>query len=237
MIIISVGPGRSGTKWYYDMIRDMLTVVGVPDNDTLIDRFNLHHVVNNQRLHLTLLDAKRLLRLLPIHLTGNTVIVKTHKFPTRTSHLLSQLGIVRSLYIYRDPRDRMVSALKLSQKNKEAGRTDTVFSQMNGLEDVLQRFYINQKGHRDAWANHPNTLIWRYEDAIFNPLDMMLAARDFLFIEVEDSVISEIVDKHRLPGDPSQQIGRYKEYFSKEQIARIHDTIGDEIVHLGYALD
>ena len=69
-------------------------------------------------------------------LVGNTFVIKAHAGPTWASRLLQRLGLLRITYIYRDPRDAMLSAYDYGQRALQKGRPNA-FSYLTDFQKSL----------------------------------------------------------------------------------------------------
>jgi hypothetical protein len=110
MIVLSVGMPRAGSGWHYNLIHDLMKTAGAADARNIREKYRLQSILTEVNCNIGVLSARRLgLVTLPA-LMGNTFVIKAHAGPTRASRLLQSLGLLRITYIYRDPRDAMLSA-------------------------------------------------------------------------------------------------------------------------------
>ena len=110
MIILSVGMPRAGSGWHYNLIHDLMKTLGAVDARDIRERYRLQAILTEVNNNIGVLSARRLgLVTLPV-LVGNTFVIKAHAGPTLSSRTLQSLGLLRVTYIYRDPRDAMLSA-------------------------------------------------------------------------------------------------------------------------------
>jgi hypothetical protein len=110
MIILSVGMPRAGSGWHYNLVHDLMKAAGSADAREIRERYGLQHILTEVNCNIGVLSARRLARVTPPALMGNTFVIKAHAGPTPASRLLQSLGLLRVMYIYRDPRDAMLSA-------------------------------------------------------------------------------------------------------------------------------
>lgn len=242
MFVISASAMRSGSSWYLNMTNDMLVASGQMDVRELRVKLGLQAVVANEYADIGKPRYTRLLRLALVTLRGYQFVVKTHFYPTRTMQLLARLGLIRTTYIYRDPRDRMLSLLEKGQQVRNAAVEDGPFAHIVTFEDALKEVQASRR-HHDAWCMFPDTLIVRYEDLVRDPMHELVRLRDHLRLNLSQAQLQEILgryDKTRMKSNErftmfeKGEIGRYKQVFSPEQIARANEALGTDLLALGY---
>jgi len=122
MIILSVGMPRAGSGWHYNLIHDLMKTSGCADARDIREKYGLQKILTEVNCNIGVLSARRLAMVARPALAGNTFVIKAHAAPTRASRLLSTLGLLRVTYIYRDPRDAMLSAFDYGQRALAKGR-------------------------------------------------------------------------------------------------------------------
>ena len=96
--------------------------------------------------------------------------------------------------------------------------------------------------HLDLWKAHPNTFIIRYEDMVQDTLSEVMKISSFLEFNLSEGSVRTIINKYEDDSYKERihlahgQIGRYKEVLSSEEIQKIHDTIGNDLVAMGYSI-
>src|SRR4030095_13166898 len=162
MIILSVGMPRAGSGWHYNLIHDLMKTAGAADARDIRERYRLQAVLTEVNNNIGVLSARRLgLVTLPA-LVGNTFVIKAHAGPTLSSRILQSVGLLRVAYIYRDPRDAMLSAFEYGQRGLERGRPNA-FSHLTDFRKSLD-FIMDYVRIWDRWVNEKDVLITRYED-------------------------------------------------------------------------
>jgi hypothetical protein len=235
MIIVSASAPRSGSVWYVNMTNDLLVAGGYADARAIREQYRLEDLMQPFFVQGKLRYTK-LLRLLVPHLFGQTYVFKTHEYPTRGLRVFTRLGLFRATYIYRDPRDRLVSLMNFARK-QGADESDQVL-----FERTLSHVQKAYAQHR-AWSNHPHTLLTRYEALIADTSGELQRLADYLGVQVSPEAITAIVARYDRTNSQRQfshlnvgGSGRYRNALTDTQIARVHQLIGDDIQALGYEL-
>ena len=116
MIILSVGMPRAGSGWHYNLVHDLMKTTGCADTREIREKYRLQSILTEVNCNIGVLSARRLGMVAIPALMGNTFVIKAHAGPTTTSRFLQSLGLLRITYIYRDPRDAMLSAFEYGQR-------------------------------------------------------------------------------------------------------------------------
>ena len=95
----------------------------------------------------------------------NTFVIKAHA-GRQASRLFSTLGLLRITYIYRDPRDAMLSAFDFGQRALTKGHPNA-FSHLSDFEKSVD-FMMEYVHIWEKWMKEKNVLIARYEDLLTN---------------------------------------------------------------------
>jgi len=74
--------------------------------------------------------------------------------------------MIRPTYIFRDPRDALLSALDYGKKATDQGSTNA-FSHLSNF-DIAINFMREYLNYWAEWIKIPNILLTRYEDLISN---------------------------------------------------------------------
>src|SRR5512139_3277100 len=123
MIILSIGMPRAGSGWYYNLTNDLMLSSGAQDPRQIRQRYHLQNVLTEVNCNIGALTPRRVLSVLLPSLLGNTFVIKAHAGPTPIALALIRLGLIRPTYIYRDPRDALLSAMESGRRALEQGRT------------------------------------------------------------------------------------------------------------------
>ena len=166
MIVLSVGMPRAGSGWHYNLVHDLMKTAGSADAREIRERYGLQNILTEVNCNIGVLSARRLALVTLPALTGNTFVIKAHSGPTFTSRLLQRLGLLRITYIYRDPRDAMLSAYEYGQRALQKGRPNA-FSHLTNFQKSLD-FTMEYVRIWERWMKERNVLIARYEDLLTN---------------------------------------------------------------------
>jgi hypothetical protein len=164
MIVLSVGMPRAGSGWHYNVIHDLMATTNCADARDIRERYRLHDILTEVNCNIGVLSLRRLARVTVPALVGNTFVIKAHAGPSAWSRLLEAFGILRVSYIYRDPRDAMLSAFDFGQRALEKGRPNA-FSHLTDFEKTLD-FMIEYVRIWESWMSEKSALIARYEDLL-----------------------------------------------------------------------
>jgi hypothetical protein len=237
MIIVSASMPRSASGYYYRLTEELLLAGGIPVSSTrsLRENLGMKLPVKYDRL-----EWWKLIQIAKVGL-NNTFPIKTHHAPTATLKYFMAKGRFRATYIYRDPRDVIVSALELGKKLREKGNTERYFR--IGPYRSFARFYTLEGAIRwvnwqlyprwKKWTNCRNVLTTKYENLILDKLIELRRLADFLEIKVDDDQLKCIIKKYepdssgKIQGDfwrPGRGyllnkgiIGRYKKELSQKE--------------------
>ena len=166
MIVLCVGMPRAGSGWHYNLIHDLMQTTGCADARDIRARYHLESVLTEVNCNIGVLSPRRLAMVSVPALLGNTFVIKAHSGPTWASRLLAKLGLLRITYIYRDPRDAMLSAFNYGQRALSKGRPNA-FSHLTDFDRSLD-FITDYVRIWEAWMCEKNVLISRYEDLLTN---------------------------------------------------------------------
>src|SRR5687767_11468392 len=166
MIVLSVGMPRAGSGWHYNLINDLMKTRGAVDAREIREKYGLQHILTEVNCNIGVPSIRRLGMVAIPALLGNTFVIKAHAGPTRTSRLLQSLGLLRITYIYRDPRDAMLSAFEYGQRALQKGRPNA-FSHLTDFQKSLN-FIMDYVRIWEKWRKERDVLIARYEDLLTN---------------------------------------------------------------------
>src|SRR5512135_2833911 len=136
MIVLCVGMPRAGSGWHYNLIHDLMQTTGCADARDIRTRFHLEGILTEVNCNIGVLSARRLAMVSVPAVLGNTFVIKAHAAPTSWSRMLVSIGLLRITYIYRDPRDAMLSALDFGRRALAKGRPNA-FSHLTDFSSAL----------------------------------------------------------------------------------------------------
>lgn len=242
MIILSVGMPRAGSGWHYNLIHDLMQAAGSEPARLVRERYRLHGILTEVNCNIGVLSARRLARVSVPALMGKTFVIKAHAGPTPASRLLQALGLMRITYIYRDPRDAMLSAYEYGQRALGKGRPNA-FSHLTDFEMSLD-FMMDYVRIWEKWINAGGALAARYEDLLtgYDAESARLAA--FLHLDGSRPEVRAVIEKYRPDAAEGQQglhfykgkIGRFREVYTREQQIVLRDKLAPHLARMGYAV-
>lgn len=242
-IVLSVGMPRAGSGWFYNLTHDLLVAAGYQDARKIREHYRLHAVLTEVNLNIGALTPRRLLLVLIPVLMGNTFAIKTHAGPTPIARFLIRRGLILPTYIYRDPRDALLSAYEYGQRARKDDR-ENAFSRLTSVEQAIDfmQAYVRIS---EAWLACSQALPVRYEDLLLDYEKEAARLATFLGLDRERSNLSRVIDRYRPErGRSGQQglhlvkgkIGRFRDAFTDHEKAKFLDVFGDYLIREHYAL-
>jgi len=242
MIVLSVGMPRAGSGWHYNLIHNLMKTTGCADARDIREKYRLQGVLTEVNCNIGVLSFRRLGMVALPALAGNTFVIKAHAAPTSWSRLLATLGLLRITYIYRDPRDAMLSAYEYGQRALKKGRPNA-FSHLSDFEKTLA-FMEDYVHIWEKWQAEKDVLIARYED-LLQAYDTE-SARLVKFLKLDGSkpAIQAVIETYRPNKAENQQgvhfykgkIGRFRESYSEEQQAVLVEKFGPVLQRMRYEI-
>lgn len=244
VIILSVGMPRAGSGWHYNLIHDLMVAAGHQDARAIRRQYHLERFLTEVNCNIGALTAKRLLPVLLPSLLGNTFAIKAHASPTPTALRLMRLNLMRTTYIYRDPRDAMLSAYEHGERSRASGHQNA-FARLETFDDALA-FIQQYLDVWDAWISQPGVLCCRYEDLLQDYDHQMRQLLEFLPVDSDGPQVQAVIEQYRpeqtrhtdQPGMHFRKgkIGRFREKFSPEQREVLDRTFEPFLAQMGYPL-
>lgn len=250
MIVLSVGMPRAGSGWHYNLVHDLMKTTGCADARDLRERYRLQSILTEVNCNIGVLSARRLAMVSWPALMGNTFVIKAHAGPTSASRLLQRLGVLRITYIYRDPRDAMLSAYDYGQRALKKGRPNA-FSHLTDFQKSVD-FILEYVRIWEKWLQEKDVLVARYED-LLTDYDRE-TARLVGFLKVDGNKpearaehsrsVRKVIEGYRPGAAEGQQglhffkgkIGRFRESYSPEEQAILREKLGTYLQRMGYEL-
>ncbi len=239
MIVLSIGMPRAGSGWHYNLIHDLMETTGCVDARDIRERYHLQKILTEVNCNIGVLSARRL-GMVAIPGLFNTFVIKAHAGPSTTSRLLAGMGMMRITYIYRDPRDAMLSAYDFGQRALVKGRPNA-FSHLSDFAKSVD-FMMEYVHIWEKWMREKNVLIARYEDLLTNYEAESAKLVDYLKLDGTSPEIQSVVEKYRPGAAEGQQglhffkgkIGRFREAYNEEQKAILKERLSAFLPRMGY---
>jgi hypothetical protein len=243
MIILSVGMPRAGSGWHYNLIQDLVIASGGKNARDIRKDFHLENILTEVNCNISALTLRRLFSVLPASIAGNTFVLKAHSGATMVSDLFIKMGWMRAEYIYRDPRDAMLSAMDFGKRTLDKGHPNA-FSHLTDL-DMSMDFILKYCVIWDSWVSRKSVLSARYEDLLNDYDNETTKLTAFIHLDKRNKLINDVIEKYR-PGQAKEgkdglhffkgQIGRFRERLSLEDQKKISDKLSKYLPKMGYDL-
>ena len=240
MIVLSVGMPRAGSAWHYNLIHDLMQTTNCADARDIRLRYRLQNILTEVNNNIGVLSARRLALVAIPAVMGNTFVIKAHAGPTAASRLLQRLGLLRITYIYRDPRDAMLSAFEFGQRALTKGRPNA-FSHLTDFQKSLD-FILEYVRIWEKWVKEKDVLLARYEDLLTNYDEEVRRLAQFLKLDGSKPDVQKVIDAYRPGAAEGQQglhfykgkIGRFREAYSVEEQKILTNKLGPYLKRMGY---
>jgi len=242
-VILSVGMPRAGSGWYYNLTHSLIVASGGGDSRQIRKQYRLARYLTEVNCNIGTLSPHRLIPVMIPSLLGNTYTIKLHAGPTATASWLIQRGWIRPTYIYRDPRDALLSAFEYGQRKRKTGRRGP-FSDLVTIDKAID-FMLEYIQISEAWLAYEYVLHVRYEDLLLNYDVEAARLANFFAIDPHDPTIKAVLDQYR----PSQggskakgthfvkgKIGRYRQALTSEQQARCLHVFGPYLERMNFPI-
>jgi hypothetical protein len=214
---------------------------GAVETKEIRRQFHLQGILTEVNCNIGVLSARRLAMVMRPAILGKTFVIKAHAAPSAASRVLSAVGMLRATYIYRDPRDAMLSAFEYGQRALTSGRPNA-FSHLTDFQASLD-FMLPYARIWEKWAVEPRIHIVRYEDLLADYAAMAQALARFLSLAGTAPEVRTVVERYRPQAAEGQaglhfnkgQVGRFREAYSQAQQAQLHAVFGAFLERMGYA--
>ena len=244
MIVLSAGLQKSGSGLLFNLTNDLLEEAGQTGIRQLKEEYGLQDLLNYYNCNIGEPNWAGLSRLLPLHFRGHRFVVKTHWGPNRVVRWLMLPGIIRATYVYRDPRDVVLSAVDHGRKLRAEGKTHT-FAECHSVDDTIP-IVLEWLKETSGWIRTPGTLSVRYEDLITAPLSIMQNLCVFLGIDparkgVDLKAMYSVYDVQKNHQADSTGLhwnkgiaGRFRKELSSSDLKRCNRAFRPYLEKLGY---
>ena len=239
MIVLSVGMPRAGSAWHYSIIHDLMATAGSADASEIRVKYRLQNILTKANNNIGVLSARRLGMVMIPALLRNTFVIKAHAGPTKPSRLLQRLGLLRIAYIYRDPRDAMLSAFEYGQGALQKGRINA-FSHLTDFDKSLD-FIMDYVRIWEKWSQEKDVLISRYEDLLTNYDDEVTRLVGFLQLNGDNQDVQKVIERYRPEAAEEDElhfqfgkVGRFRESFSATEQDILRKKLASYLPRVGY---
>ena len=242
MIVLSVGMPRAGSGWHFNLIHDLLKSAGSSDSREVRKRYHLEGILTEVNCNIGVLSTRRLAMLLRPAIMENNFVIKAHSAPTMTSRLFHRLGLLRITYIYRDPRDAMLSAYEYGRRAVLKGRPNA-FSHLTDFETTIN-FMLDYVYIWQSWIRQKNILAARYEDLLTDYESESTRLVKFLQLNPDSASVKKVIADYR-PAEVEGQtglhfykgkIGRFRKEYDTDQQTQMIQKFGKFLPRMGYSV-
>ena len=232
---------RAGSGWYYNLTNDLVVAAGYQDGRQIRKKYHLERILTEVNCNIGALTTKRLIPVLIPSLMGNTFVIKAHAGPNDFAKRLIKSKHMLSTYIYRDPRDAMLSAYEYGQRALQKGRPNA-FSDLTDFNKSLT-FIQEYVQIWEKWVACEGVLLTRYEDLINNYEQEVEKLIVFLGFNAADSSLLTVLENNHPGRARSDQkgshfskgtSGRFREAYSNTEQEILKQNIGRYIEVMGY---
>ncbi len=242
-IYLAVGMPRAGSGWHYNLMHELALAGGAQDARQVRRRYHLERILTEVNCNIGALTPARLLPALIPALAGHSFVIKAHAGPKPLALRLLQRGLLKASYIYRDPRDALLSAYEYGQRKRERGNTGA-FSELISL-DIAIDFMQPYLAISEAWLACPQALPVRYETLLAeyeNEAGRLVA---FLGLEADAPAVQAAIERYRPDQGNAErrgthfvkgQVGRYRQKLSPAQQQRCLESFGHYLAARGYPI-
>ena len=232
MIVLSVGMPRAGSAWHYNLINDLMQAAGSADAHEIRARYGLQNILTEANCNIGVLNFNRLGRVAIPALMGKTFVIKAHAALTLTSRLFQRLGWLRITYIYRDPRDAILSAYQIGASDLQMGHPNA-FSHLIDFQTCLD-FMLEYVQIWEKWMKEKDVLKVRYEDLLKDYDQEVTRLLGFLTLDGSQPEVQKVIEAHRPGVERQNRIGRFRESYSAEQQKLLTQKLGNYVARMGY---
>lgn len=243
-MIISVGMPRAGSGWYYNLMHDLIVANGGSDARYIRKRFHLEGIWTEVNCNIGVLSPRRLLLSLLPALAGYTYVIKAHAAPSPLAILFLRRNWIRAAYVYRDPRDAMLSAYENGLRAREKGLSNA-FAGLVDFEHSL-KFMQEYVKISQAWLDLPVVLHTRYEDLLTEYDEQVGILCEFLQLDENTPAVQTVLNRYRPEQATAEQkglhfrkgkIGRFRQVYSPSEQQSLNREFSAYLLKYGYPLD
>ena len=243
-IILAIGMPRAGSGWHYNLVHDLIVAAGGRDARQIRQQYRLGRILTEVNCNIGALTTQRILPVIIPAILGNTFVIKAHAGPKPLAMRMIRSGLIQPTYIYRDPRDALLSAFEYGQRKRAIGRQGP-FSDLESIETAIDfmREYVQIS---EAWLACEQSLSLRYEDLIRDYDNQVSRLLAFFALRKEDPALDPVIQKYRPDKGSADQrgthfvkgkAGRYLEVFTPKQQQLCLDIFGNYLNRMGYSTD
>ena len=204
-------------------------------------RYHLQSILTEVNCNIGALTARRVISVLIPSLLGNTFVIKAHSSPTKIAHTFIEYGQIKPTYIFRDPRDAMLSTMENGRRAIERGHPNAFSSYVefdNALNFIEGYLEIGLK-----WIELKAPLLVRYEDLLLDYDTEMVRLLNYLGIDPAMDGLDKIIERFRPESGLSEgkglhfshgKIGRFRTKLNNDQQEQLQARMRPFLNRFGY---
>jgi len=190
--------------------------------------YDLSDILKYDNCHISHLTYFKMRRLIAASDDGNTFCVHTHRGATPAVRYYMRRGKVKATYIFRDPRDVVLSAYQHGIRERKSGLRWRNFAKLRTIKLAILWVMFRQIPRYRSWKRQDRELVHfaRYEDLVRDTRGEMERLARFLGLEVSDEKIDEIIRRYDREGLKEKKVDSF--HFYKGQIGRFREELASE---------
>ena len=243
MLIINPGMQKSGSAYLYNLINELVVAADGTDAGEVKKKYKLGWLMRQANNNIGRPFFWKLFLLWLISIKEAPFVVKTHSGPTLAVKLFNALGLVKIIYIYRDPRDVMLSAIDHGKRIRAQGESHTFASFTN--IDIALKNTANWVKRWERYNKMPGTLMIKYEDLLSKTGSSLAEIAKHLdisrvsYYEELTAIIWKYNKSNNQTNKGSLHLNkakafRYKHEMDKQDLEKINNKLGEKIKNMGY---
>lgn len=239
VLVLSSGMNSAGSGWFYNITNDMLRSAGHPDRLEIKERYGLGDILHGANCNVRSLDEERWERIRPALEDGHSFVVKSHLRPTPLVSRLLTAGDLHCTYIFRDPRDVVVSAYQRGKIRRANGYSDS-FARLRTVDMAIAWMRVRQLPVYEAWREESGAMLFRYEDLKADGVASLRRLDDHLGLGLSDDELTTIADRYS-SGGSSKRVethfrggGRRQDELTSGQLRRCNFLFRRSLASMGY---
>jgi hypothetical protein len=249
LLLLSAMP-RSGSTWILRFLNELWILKGADDYVAIRSQYHLdkYMTVGSALIELSF---PRFLPVLRPLFGGHSFTVKTHGCPTgQTMGSLSDWSLryldgsqrLLSIYLYRDPRDVVLSGYEYGRRSIERGKPNAFAKTFETIEIGIH--WVDHYMHTcyPYWRRAVNTLQVRYEDILSGFEAQSERILDHLGLDKHSQEVQVLLEKYQ-PGATPQvgthffkgEVGRFRQELLPEQLNLFEQHFAPYLDEMGYS--
>lgn len=244
-LVLVAGMQKAGTGWLFHIVDTLLAGCGGHGAYGVRDAFALTGVLTGQNCNIGTPRLARLAALVPALRAGRRFAIKTHRGPNLWTGALERAGVLKSIYVWRDPRDVALSAFAHGERERAAGITGN-FGRLRTLDMAID-YAAHLLPVWRAWQRNPRALRLRYEDLRADLPGALERLAGHLGVAPAAALRAEILARYAADQpDPATRAalhfdragsGRWRAAMNAAQQAHCARRFGPWLEAMGYASD